>query len=98
MAHQVACLVHLMNDARDDARFASRCTMRARRPAQGALAQRERERQSLRVGSHTSGDLEQRLVGVQRQIDRIRKTAKMPAVNWMEINSQDRALRRRLSN
>ena len=62
------------------------------------LAAHERERERLRSSDHPPHDLEPRLVGLQRKIDRVRRTAKMPQLPWLEINRQDRALRRRLSS
>ena len=49
-------------------------------------------------GGGASGDLEPRLIAVQRKINRARGAVGLPAVRWLETNASDRALRRRLSS
>ena len=61
------------------------------------LEHHEGRRQRLRTGGAGAAHLEAQLVGVQRKIDRTRRVAKMPPVDWLALNRDDRALRRRLS-
>ena len=60
-----------------------------------SLARHERAWQDLR-GSSDRADLEPRLIAVQKKINRVRRAARLEPVEWLRVNREDRAVRRRL--
>ena len=60
------------------------------------LEQAEKELDRMNDIRHLSGDAWlQRRIGVQRKINRIRSSVRLPPIHWVQANAADRALQRR---
>ena len=72
----------------------TRRQMREHQVLVDSLARHERAWQGLR-GSDRA-DLEPRLIAVQKKINRVRSALRLEPVEWLRVNREDRAVRRRL--